>query len=115
MAQMGMDVTTVESDRALAEHLKEVFKEFDYSNIDLKVGNYLRAGWPDNGPYDAIIATAAFAYMPYKVRDQLAPGGVFILPVGTSVQELVIIKREDDGTFNQNIWMNVVFSMMPSE
>jgi protein-L-isoaspartate(D-aspartate) O-methyltransferase len=116
LAQMGMDVTTIESDWALAENLKEVFKEFDHLNIDLKVGNYLRTGWPGNGPYDAIIATAAYAdVIPYKIRDQLAPGGVFILPVGTAAQELIIVSRDADGSFTHRSWMDVRFSMMPGE
>ena len=116
LAQMGMDVITIESDWALAEHLREVFKEFDFPNINLKVGSFLRTGWPNEGPYDAIIATAAYANMPYKIQEQLAPGGVFIVPVGTVNQQFLLIVRKDaDGILNQATWMEVRFSMMPNE
>ena len=116
LAKMGMDVTTIESDWALAGHLKDIFKEFDLPNIDFKVGNYLRTGWSENGPYDAIIATAAYSTSPYKIRDQLAPGGVFIVPVGTNTQELIIVTRAADGySFSHETWMDGRFSMMPGE
>jgi protein-L-isoaspartate(D-aspartate) O-methyltransferase len=116
LAQMGMDVITIESDWALAAHLREVFKEFDFPNINLKVGSFLRTGWPNEGPYDAIIATAAYANMPYKIQEQLAPGGVFIVPVGTVNQQFLLIVRKDaDGILNQATWMEVRFSMMPNK
>ena len=50
-------------------------------------------GWPDRGPFDGIIVTAAPADVPKELLDQLADGGVLIAPVGEHDQVLVEIVR----------------------
>jgi protein-L-isoaspartate(D-aspartate) O-methyltransferase len=39
-------------------------------------------GWEDYAPYDGILVTAAPAETPPALLEQLAPGGVLVLPVG---------------------------------
>jgi protein-L-isoaspartate(D-aspartate) O-methyltransferase len=57
--------------------------------VRLRVGDgYL--GWPDAAPFDAILVTAAPEVVPKPLLEQLAQGGVLVIPVGTNsdVQQL---------------------------
>lgn len=53
-------------------------------------------GWPQHGPYDAILAAAAPEEVPQSLLDQLADGGRMVLPVGSEEQKLVLITRRGD-------------------
>jgi protein-L-isoaspartate(D-aspartate) O-methyltransferase len=62
----------------------------------VRTGNgYL--GWPEKAPFDAIIVTAAPDEIPKALVDQLGVGGKMVVPVGTSLQEMVIVSRNKDG------------------
>ena len=108
-------IRSSKSFKALAARLQKIFALFGFKNLKLHAGDFLRYGWPDDGPYDAIIATAAYASMPERVLGQLARGGVFIAPIGRDTQELMIIRRNKDGPYTEHTWMQVRFSMMPGE
>lgn len=71
---------------------------------DLKLKNisYLYSdghlGWPDYAPFDGILASAAPAEIPPILLQQLAIGGVMVIPVGTSGhQTLQRITRTANG------------------
>lgn len=53
-----------------------------------------KEGWPEQGPYDGILVTAAPTGIPDALLQQLAPQGRLIIPVGaTGVQRLRRITR----------------------
>lgn len=55
-------------------------------------------GWPEAGPFDGVILTAAPEQLPPPLLDQLAPGGRLIAPLGgEEAQELVLVTRGPDG------------------
>ena len=52
-----------------------------YRNVEVRTGNgYL--GWPERAPFDRIIVTAAPPEIPQALVDQLAVGGIMVVPVG---------------------------------
>ena len=56
------------------------------------------AGWPENGPFDGILVTAAPPEIPTALIEQLAVGGRLVVPVGTDQAQLLkVIDRTDDG------------------
>ena len=69
-----------------------------YDNVEVIVGDGL-AGAPDRAPFDRIIVTAAAEQIPEALLQQLALGGVMILPLGPhgGSQSLVRLTRTDGG------------------
>ena len=69
-----------------------------------------RVGWPENGPYDGILVTAGAPALVEALTGQLAPGGVLVAPVGAaSAQQLLMLRREADGTIARRDLGPVVF------
>jgi len=53
-------------------------------------------GWPDEAPYDRILVSAQARRLPDSLVQQLAPGGVMVIPVrGTMLR---VVRRDDGGT-----------------
>jgi len=55
-------------------------------------------GWPEEGPFDGILVTAAPRTVPDGLLEQLAVGGRMVVPVGgDDVQELKVYDRSAEG------------------
>jgi protein-L-isoaspartate(D-aspartate) O-methyltransferase len=67
-------------------------------------------GWPEEGPFDGIIVTAAPDHMPQPLIKQLAEGGKLIVPVGPpgSYQTLWRVTKRDGKIVSENI-TDVIF------
>ena len=97
LAEIATHVYSIEIVPELAEGARRALTESGYRNVDVRTGNgYL--GWPDRAPFDRIIVTAAPPTIPKALVDQLAVGGIMVVPVGTDYQEIAIISRSESGT-----------------
>ncbi len=97
LAEMGIEVYTIEIIPELAERADEVLRALGY-DVETRVGDgYF--GWPEEAPFDAIIVTAAPDHVPRPLTDQLAPGAAIVIPVGPigAVQTLWRFTKDDDG------------------
>ncbi len=55
-------------------------------------------GYPDAGPYDAVVVTAAAPGAPPSLLHQLAVGGKMVIPIGDEgLQQLTVIDRAETG------------------
>lgn len=89
-------VYTVERINSLLARARKVFDKLRYYNIRSKLDDGTM-GWPENGPYDAIIVTAGGPEVPQPLVDQLSEGGRLIIPVGDqNVQELQLVQKNED-------------------
>lgn len=91
-------VYTIERYRTLAKEAEERFKTLGLANITQMVGDGYK-GWPKQAPFDRIIVTAAAKDVPKALADQLAIGGIMIIPLeeGPLNQELVRLTRDEQG------------------
>jgi protein-L-isoaspartate(D-aspartate) O-methyltransferase len=91
-------VYTIERYRTLAKEAEERFKVLRLANITQMVGDGYK-GWPKQAPFDRIIVTAAARDVPKALADQLAVGGIMIIPLeeGPMAQELYRITRDEQG------------------
>ncbi|MFW9926621.1 MAG: protein-L-isoaspartate(D-aspartate) O-methyltransferase [Candidatus Thorarchaeota archaeon] len=68
-------------------------------------------GLPDQAPFDRILVAAAAPTVPQPLIDQLAPGGVMLIPVGSRgfFQELMMVEKNAEGEVTQRRWGGVAF------
>ncbi len=80
LAEMGLTVYTIEIIPELATRAESVLGHLGYRVMTRAADGYF--GWEEEAPFDAIIVTAAPDHVPKPLVDQLAPGGVMVIPVG---------------------------------
>ena len=96
LAELAKQVYSIEIVPDLAEGARRALAQAGYRNVEVRAGNgYL--GWPERAPFDRIIVTAAPPEIPQALVTQLAVGGIMVVPVGTSYQEIVIITKTPAG------------------
>ncbi|MEH6389395.1 MAG: protein-L-isoaspartate(D-aspartate) O-methyltransferase [Pseudomonas profundi] len=95
LAQVVERIFSVERIMPLQERAKAVLREINIRNVVFRHadGNW---GWPQYGPYDAILVTAAPAEVPTELLSQLADGGRMVIPVGEKEQHLTLVIREGE-------------------
>ncbi|HEB84400.1 MAG TPA: protein-L-isoaspartate(D-aspartate) O-methyltransferase [Bacteroidetes bacterium] len=93
LALLATKVFTVELITSLAAEAKKRFEKMGVTNIVQKVGDGT-LGWREFAPYDRIIVTAGAPHVPGALLDQLAEGGVMVIPTGPRrVQDLKRIEK----------------------
>ncbi len=89
---------TIERHREMLGEAERRFLKLRLHNITTRVGDGVR-GWPEQAPFTRIIVTAAAETVPATLVEQLAPGGVMVVPVGRQGGDQVLLRltREPDG------------------
>ena len=97
LAELVRQVYTTEIVEPLAVSAKERLARLGYGNVEARFadGYY---GWPEKGPFDAIVVTAAVNHIPPPLVEQLRAGGRLVVPVGErfAVQHLLLVHKLDD-------------------
>jgi len=96
LAELGVRVFSIEIVKPLAQYAKDNLLKLGYDQVMVRAGDGYQ-GWPEESPFDAIIITAAPDHVPSPLLEQLAVGGRLILPVGDYSQNLVLIRRTEEG------------------
>jgi protein-L-isoaspartate(D-aspartate) O-methyltransferase len=96
LAQLTREVYGIERLAPLLARARENLKVLKLTRIRLKHGDGM-VGLPEAAPFDSIIVAAAGAAVPRALRDQLAPGGRLVIPVGGADQVLIMIERTTQG------------------
>jgi protein-L-isoaspartate(D-aspartate) O-methyltransferase len=96
LSELARDVYTVEIVPELARRAMRLLTELGYGNVHVRIGDG-RLGWPEEAPFDAILATAAPLDVPPALLEQLAPGGRMVIPVGKDVQDLRLLRKPAGG------------------
>ena len=98
LSRLAKKVYTIETISELSESAQAVLGKLGYTNIEFFVGDG-SLGWPksqlpESECFDRIMITAAVPKIPEPLIEQLADGGLIVVPVGyTGVQELIICER----------------------
>jgi protein-L-isoaspartate(D-aspartate) O-methyltransferase len=102
LAKLVDHVCSIERIKSLQWNTKRRLKRLDIHNISTRHGNGWQ-GWPERGPFDGIIVTAAASEVPQNLLAQLANKGRLVLPVGENKQILQLIQRDGDNFIIENI------------
>jgi protein-L-isoaspartate(D-aspartate) O-methyltransferase len=96
LAELVREVYSIEIVEPLATRAREIIAALGYTNVHVRYGNgYL--GWPEAAPFDRIIVTAAPDEVPPALVNQLAAGGLLVLPVGRGEQMMTIVRKTERG------------------
>jgi protein-L-isoaspartate(D-aspartate) O-methyltransferase len=95
LSQLFDRIYSVERIKPLQDRARERLRQLNIRNVMLKHADG-GMGWPERGPFDGIIVTAAPMEVPTELLDQLADGGVLVAPVGEEHQVLVEVIRNGD-------------------
>ncbi len=97
LSRLCKQVYTVERINSLLARARKVFDQLLYFNIVSKLDDGT-LGWPECGPFDAIIVTAGGPSIPQPLVDQLREKGRLIIPVGDQyLQILQLLEKTEDG------------------
>jgi protein-L-isoaspartate(D-aspartate) O-methyltransferase len=97
LAALGGRVFTVERQEALYQQADALLSAGRFGNIRV----FLRDGYkglPEFAPFDRIIVTAGASEVPRALLDQLAPGGIMVIPVDhDGGQEMWRLVKDEQG------------------
>jgi protein-L-isoaspartate(D-aspartate) O-methyltransferase len=100
LSHLVREVLSIEIVPELAERARRALADTGHRNVQVRTGNgYL--GWPERAPFERIIVTAAPPEIPDGLLDQLAVGGIMVVPVGRLFQDLRIVTKTARGVTQQ--------------
>jgi protein-L-isoaspartate(D-aspartate) O-methyltransferase len=110
LAEIVAKVYSIEVIATLGTEARTRLEQLGYRNIEVRIGDGY-AGWPEKGPFDGILVTAAAPRVPKALVDQLKPGGRMVIPVGgeLDVQYLKVLTKRADGGVDEKRVLPVRF------
>ena len=110
LAEIAAQVYSIEIITSLGRAAAERLRILGYRNVEVKIGDGY-AGWPEKGPFDGIVVTAAAPAAPSALVAQLKPGARMVIPVGGAgeIQHLKVLQRRADGGVDERRVLPVRF------
>jgi protein-L-isoaspartate(D-aspartate) O-methyltransferase len=109
LAQLARWVYSLERLAELAQQAIPRMRQLGLANVKVQVFDGT-VGWSEWAPYDRILVAAGAPKVPEPLLDQLAPGGVLLIPEGQlHAQRLVIYRKSARGELRRRESEDVVF------
>ncbi len=104
LSRLAREVVSVERYRTLAKQARARLQALGYDNVKVLVGDGF-AGAPGQAPFDRILVTAAAERVPETLLDQLADGGIMVLPLGRpdGSQHIVKLTKSQTGVAREDL------------
>ena len=101
LARLAKQVVSIERHADLSASAAQKLARAGIDNVVLRVGNGAM-GWPDDGPYDAIVLTGSVPLIPDELRAQLADGGRLLAVVGDApAMTARLVTQVAPGVYNE--------------
>ena len=107
LVELGARVYTIEYNRVLYERTKAFLPQMGY-NPYFFYGDGSK-GLPAKAPFNKIIVTAGAPIIPKALIDQLAEGGILIIPVGDRESQKMVRIRKKNGELLKEEFNNFAF------
>jgi protein-L-isoaspartate(D-aspartate) O-methyltransferase len=104
LSKLCRRVYTIERYRELLDEATRRFAELGIANVTWKMGDGT-LGWPEQAPFERIVVTAAATDVPPVLADQLAIGGVMVVPIDDGVGDprLLRVRRDQAGLDTEDL------------
>lgn len=104
LGRLAAHVVAIERHGGLAQAARERLARLDIANVEVVEGDGT-LGWPPAAPFDAVVVSAGGPRVPQALKDQLAPGGRLVIPVGPEggPQDLLRLTRVEDGYAEESL------------
>lgn len=112
LARLVRHVFSIERIAGLYERTRHRLRELKVNNVTLKCGDGYQ-GWPVEAPFDGIIITAAAPELPEVLVEQLADGGVIVLPEGQRRQVLKVYQKRGNELLEATLEAVAFVPMLP--
>jgi protein-L-isoaspartate(D-aspartate) O-methyltransferase len=105
LSYLSRRVYAIERHRDLLLGAQKLLDEMRCYNVTAVVGDGT-LGWPDQAPFERIIVSAAAPEIPTILTDQLAEGGIMVIPVGDQRRDQMIMRvtRRDGEIHSEDLW-----------
>jgi protein-L-isoaspartate(D-aspartate) O-methyltransferase len=98
LSELKTKVYSIERHQELHLKAEQIIRHLKY-DARLKYGDGF-AGWPSYSPFDRILVTCGAPEIPEALMQQLAIGGIMVIPVGEGVeQKMLKIVRSDENKY----------------
>ena len=116
LSTLAGEVYSVERYRTLADRARSTLERFGFKNVTVVAGDGLNR-LPEHAPFDRIIVTAAAEAIPEKLMEQLAVGGIMVLPLGAhdGEQRIVKLTMTADGPQRQDLLAVRFVPLLPGQ
>jgi protein-L-isoaspartate(D-aspartate) O-methyltransferase len=91
LGKLATAVYSIEIIPKLSQRAQVLLNRLGFDNVHLKVGDGF-FGWEEQGPFDAILVTAAAQKIPEPLWRQLREGGRLIMPLGAEKQGQALVR-----------------------
>ncbi len=109
LANLARRVYSLERVPELAHQAIQRMRDLGIENVKIQVFDGT-VGWSEVAPFDRILVTAGAPKVPEPLLDQLAPGGVLLVPEGSLVtQRLVVYRKSARGDVRRKEGEEVAF------
>ncbi len=96
LAPLVKTVYSIEINKPLGEKAARTLARLGYRNVVTKIGDGF-LGWAEHAPFDKIIVTCSPEEIPTPLVDQLAEGGLMVIPVGERYEQMLVLLTKRDG------------------
>ncbi len=104
-------VFSIERQHKLYRRSKKNLANLGYKTLNIKYGDGYK-GLQEHQPFDKILVTAGAEILPKQLLLQLKIGGKLVIPIGKEVQEMTVIERKSEKSFNKKTYGNFNFVPM---